>query len=154
MVATICTVVVVQLPAPLKTMPRRTLLLCICATALFSTTAAKPLDFSQWKDCHACVDAGHGWCPIRRKCGGFTNPEFEEDYVGDYTGGHDTQGLCSFLRSAAEEASKPRPAIMGTNPPHAASNGANKKETVSPTPPVECLSKIGPFKAAELQSRI
>ena len=31
--------------------------------------------------------------------------------MGDYTGGHDTQGLCSFLRSAAEETSKPRPAI-------------------------------------------
>ena len=39
---------------------------------------------------------------------------------------------------------KPRPAIMGTYAPHAASMGASIKDTVSPTPPVLCLSNTGP----------
>ena len=41
---------------------------------------------------------------------------------------------------------KPRPAIMGTWTSHAASMGASIKDTVSPTPPVLCLSKMGPCR--------
>ena len=27
--------------------------------------------FAKLHTCKACVDAGYGWCPNRRKCGGF-----------------------------------------------------------------------------------
>ena len=35
---------------------------------------------------------------------------------------------------------RPRPLIMGTTPPPAATRGASTREVLSPTPPVECLS--------------
>ena len=38
---------------------------------------------------------------------------------------------------------RPRPEIIGTAPPHAARIGASISETLSPTPPVECLSSTG-----------
>ncbi len=37
---------------------------------------------------------------------------------------------------------RPRPEIMGTATPHAATMGARARETLSPTPPVECLSTL------------
>ena len=43
---------------------------------------------------------------------------------------------------------KPRPEIIGTNAPHAATAGASIKLTVSPTPPVECLSTTGPSRSS------
>ena len=42
---------------------------------------------------------------------------------------------------------RPRPLIIGTNPPHAATIGASMRLTVSPTPPVECLSTTGPSRS-------
>jgi hypothetical protein len=39
---------------------------------------------------------------------------------------------------------RPRPEIIGTRPPHAATTGARTRLTLSPTPPVECLSSAGP----------
>ena len=41
---------------------------------------------------------------------------------------------------------RPRPEIIGTWAPQAASIGASIKLTQSPTPPVECLSITGPLK--------
>ena len=38
----------------------------------------------------------------------------------------------------------PRPEIIGTFTPHAAASGASASETLSPTPPVECLSTFAP----------
>src|SRR5690606_832699 len=38
---------------------------------------------------------------------------------------------------------RPRPEIIGTASPHAAAIGASISETLSPTPPVECLSATG-----------
>ena len=38
----------------------------------------------------------------------------------------------------------PRPEIIGTKPPQAATIGASIRLTLSPTPPVECLSSTGP----------
>ena len=40
-----------------------------------------------------------------------------------------------------------RPEIIGTRAPQAATIGASISETVSPTPPVECLSSTGPPSA-------
>jgi hypothetical protein len=37
----------------------------------------------------------------------------------------------------------PRPDIIGTATPQAATSGASTSETLSPTPPVECLSMRG-----------
>ena len=37
----------------------------------------------------------------------------------------------------------PRPLIIGTQSPQAAARGARIRETLSPTPPVECLSTLG-----------
>ena len=41
----------------------------------------------------------------------------------------------------------PRPEIIGTKAPHAATIGASSRLTLSPTPPVECLSRNGPGTA-------
>jgi hypothetical protein len=38
---------------------------------------------------------------------------------------------------------EPRPEIIGTAAPQAASTGARISDTLSPTPPVECLSRTG-----------
>ena len=38
---------------------------------------------------------------------------------------------------------RPRPEIIGTAPPQAATIGASISDTLSPTPPVECLSTTG-----------
>jgi hypothetical protein len=38
---------------------------------------------------------------------------------------------------------RPRPEIIGTRKPRQASNGASGSETLSPMPPVECLSTSG-----------
>src|SRR5919112_2605507 len=42
---------------------------------------------------------------------------------------------------------RPRPAIIGTKPPQAATAGARTRLTASPTPPVECLSRTGPGRS-------
>src|SRR5579859_8139670 len=47
---------------------------------------------------------------------------------------------------------RPRPEIIGTAPPHAATIGASRRLTLSPTPPVECLSRTGPDRPASDQS--
>ena len=39
---------------------------------------------------------------------------------------------------------RPRPEIIGTVTPHAAASGASTRLVLSPTPPVECLSTLGP----------
>ena len=39
---------------------------------------------------------------------------------------------------------RPRPEIMGTYTPQAAARGARTRLVLSPTPPVECLSALGP----------
>src|SRR5689334_18985597 len=49
---------------------------------------------------------------------------------------------------------RPRPEIIGTKPPQAATIGASIRLTLSPTPPVECLSMIGPGKSRSSQSRV
>ncbi len=38
----------------------------------------------------------------------------------------------------------PRPEIIGTGTPAAATSGASTSDTLSPTPPVECLSTLTP----------
>ena len=42
---------------------------------------------------------------------------------------------------------RPRPEIIGTKAPQAASIGASIRLTLSPTPPVECLSTTGPGRS-------
>jgi len=42
---------------------------------------------------------------------------------------------------------RPRPETMGTFTPQAAASGASGRETLSPTPPVECLSTLTPGMA-------
>ena len=41
--------------------------------------------FATFKDCGTCVESGYGWCPVRRKCGGFANKEcgLGEAYVAE-----------------------------------------------------------------------
>ena len=55
----------------------RTLLAAVaavaCAFLFFAAPAAEAINFKQWKNCKDCTDAGYGWCPIRRMCGGFAN---------------------------------------------------------------------------------
>ena len=31
--------------------------------------------YAKLRTCGACIGAGYGWCPNRRKCGGFANRE-------------------------------------------------------------------------------
>lgn len=35
--------------------------------------------FGDFRDCKSCIGAGHGWCTIRRKCGGFASRTCLED---------------------------------------------------------------------------
>src|SRR5579883_2921129 len=60
--------------------------------------------------------------------------------------------MLSSLSSVPPVWPRPRPAIIGTNPPQAATSGARMRLTLSPTPPVECLSRTGPGKPRDAQS--
>ena len=63
-------------------------------------------------------------------------------------------GIDSSLSSVPPVWPSPRPEIIGTKPPHAARIGASSRLTLSPTPPVECLSSTGPARPASDQSRM
>jgi len=52
-------------------------------------------------------------------------------------------GIDSSLSSVPPVGPRPRPEIIGTRKPQQASSGAKISETVSPLPPVECLSTTG-----------
>ena len=52
-------------------------------------------------------------------------------------------GIVSILSSVPPVWPRPRPAVWGTATPHAATRGHRTSETLSPTPPVECLSTVG-----------
>ncbi len=52
-------------------------------------------------------------------------------------------GIASSLSSVPPVWPSPRPEIIGTATPHAATAGASGSEILSPTPPVECLSTLG-----------
>ena len=54
--------------------------------------------------------------------------------------------MASILSSVPPVWPRPRPDIIGTYIPAAANRGAKTKETQSPNPPVECLSRTGPSK--------
>jgi hypothetical protein len=45
---------------------------------------------------------------------------------------------------------KPRPDILASFAPHAATRGPKASEVLSPTPPVECLSTLMPFDRGEV----
>ena len=51
--------------------------------------------------------------------------------------------IASSLSSVPPLWPSPRPDSCGTAAPHAATSGARISETLSPTPPVECLSTVG-----------
>jgi len=53
-------------------------------------------------------------------------------------------GIASSLSSVPPVWPRPRPETIGTGAPHAATSGARAIETLSPTPPVECLSTFTP----------
>jgi len=52
-------------------------------------------------------------------------------------------GMDSSLSSVPPVCPRARPLIIGTTQPQAAASGASTSETLSPTPPVECLSTSG-----------
>ncbi len=52
-------------------------------------------------------------------------------------------GMASILSRVPPVWPSPRPASWGTAAPHAATRGTTTSETLSPTPPVECLSTVG-----------
>ncbi len=52
--------------------------------------------------------------------------------------------MASSLSRVPPVCPRPRPEIMGTLTPQAAASGASASETLSPTPPVECLSIFTP----------
>ncbi len=56
--------------------------------------------------------------------------------------------MLSSLSIVPPEWPRPRPETIGTWAPQAATSGASIKLTLSPTPPVECLSTIGPCRRA------
>ncbi len=53
-------------------------------------------------------------------------------------------GMASSLSSVPPVCPSPRPLTIGTCTPQAATIGARQIETLSPTPPVECLSTCRP----------
>ena len=50
--------------------------------------------------------------------------------------------MASSLSSVPPVWPSPRPLTIGTATPHAATSGARQIDTLSPTPPVECLSTL------------
>ena len=60
--------------------------------------------------------------------------------------------MLSSLSSVPPVWPSPRPEIIGTKPPQAAIAGARIRLTLSPTPPVECLSRMGPGRLSGFQS--
>jgi len=52
-------------------------------------------------------------------------------------------GMDSSLSSVPPVMPRPRPEIIGTARPAQAASGARMSETLSPMPPVECLSTLG-----------
>src|SRR3954452_437921 len=62
--------------------------------------------------------------------------------------------MLSSLSSVPPVWPSPRPEIIGTAPPHAATSGASTSETLSPTPPVECLSSTGAAPAPPPAGRV
>ncbi len=60
-------------------------------------------------------------------------------------------GIDSSLSSVPPVWPSPRPDTIGTITPHAATSGASGSDTLSPTPPVECLSADG--RPRSLQSK-
>ncbi|GIU89273.1 MAG: hypothetical protein KatS3mg010_0372 [Acidimicrobiia bacterium] len=52
-------------------------------------------------------------------------------------------GIASILSSVPPVWPSPRPDSCGTAAPHAATSGTSTSDTLSPTPPVECLSTVG-----------
>jgi len=52
-------------------------------------------------------------------------------------------GIASSLSSVPPVCPRPRPDSFGTATPSAATSGATTSETLSPTPPEECLSTTG-----------
>ena len=57
--------------------------------------------------------------------------------------------MASSLSSVPPVCPRPRPEIMGTTNPQHAASGARTSETLSPTPPVECLSATGPAASGQ-----
>jgi hypothetical protein len=53
-------------------------------------------------------------------------------------------GIVSSLSTVPPVWPRPRPLIIGTGTPSAATSGASTIDTLSPTPPVECLSTLTP----------
>jgi len=53
-------------------------------------------------------------------------------------------GIASSLSSVPPVCPSPRPDTIGTGTPQAATIGARQIDTLSPTPPVECLSTLIP----------
>src|SRR5438128_1607667 len=60
-------------------------------------------------------------------------------------------GMASSLSSVPPVCPSPRPDIIGTATPHAATSGASTRDTLSPTPPVECLSMRGTGQRSKLR---
>ena len=56
-------------------------------------------------------------------------------------------GIDSSLSKVPPVCPRPRPLILATVPPHAATSGATTNVVVSPTPPVLCLSTFTPGKS-------
>ena len=52
--------------------------------------------------------------------------------------------MASSLSSVPPVCPSPRPLTIGTGTPQAATSGARQIDTLSPTPPVECLSTLKP----------
>ena len=61
-------------------------------------------------------------------------------------------GIDSSLSSVPPVCPRPRPDILPKTPPHEATSGASTRVTLSPTPPLECLSSTG--RRTALRSRV
>mmetsp|Transcript_26704 Transcript_26704/g.92767 ORF Transcript_26704/g.92767 Transcript_26704/m.92767 type:complete len:348 (-) Transcript_26704:923-1966(-) len=54
-------------------MPRAAAAAAVAIVIAASVCAHAAASFADYEDCSSCLAAGHGWCPIRRRCGGFAN---------------------------------------------------------------------------------
>jgi len=62
--------------------------------------------FAKLRTCDVCIGAGYGWCPVRRKCGGFANKVCGqgEAYVAEGHSPRDSSSQKPRRRSSSREA--------------------------------------------------
>jgi hypothetical protein len=103
--------------------------------------------FARLRDCGSCVEAGYGWCPNLRKCGGFANKQcgIGERYVS--ASPPPRNGLWESKKAKAAEAAPTADVPAAPSPPPATLLYAGP---ASPPPPSKAAVEVSPSGATTM----